>query len=334
MTYPARQLALEGQQPERLYWLRMQSMPPGVYIIGYHSIHGANPAEWERAYGKVASQAEDLRAHLEWLCAHMTPLSLPELTVLPPEEYRRRAFFVLTFDDGYKNLLPVAMPIAAQFPVTPTVFVNGDFASGEKVYFRVLSSLLAMRGQQDYLLKAMQEVGLSAPPDAVRVFDHLKNSYQYPQTEEAVARAWKLANPSEAYPPAHLSWDELRQLSDVGWHIGNHTRGHVNLVELDAAGHNAQIIANETMMRDAGLVPIPWLALPNGHARHVNRATSQWLDAHPDYHALFDAGGVNLEPSRKEWFRVGVGDFSLKTLRRQLKREVSRSRRLSSPQKP
>jgi hypothetical protein len=40
---------------------------------------------------------------------------------------------------------------------------------------------------------------------------------------------------------------------------------------------------------------------------------------------MFGAGGVNLRPSRTEWFRISVGDWPLETVIRQLKREANRS---------
>ena len=59
----------------------------------------------------------------------------------------------------------------------------------------------------------------------------------------------------------HLTWDELGELREAGWHIGAHTISHPNLSELAAEDPDGRIIAteldrsNETIRRHLGFVP-------------------------------------------------------------------------------
>jgi peptidoglycan/xylan/chitin deacetylase (PgdA/CDA1 family) len=163
-----------------------------------------------------------------------------------------------------------------------------------------------------------------------QAFDALKNHYRAGETEAWVAEAWASANPAEAYPPAHLSLSDLGDLAQAGWELGNHTLSHATLAALDADGHAAQIEGNESLLRGAGLPLQPWLAIPNGWAKHVNQHTADWLNAHPDYHAFFGTGGVNLRPSRAAWRRIAIADWDLPTFRRALQREASRTRRVNA----
>ena len=59
----------------------------------------------------------------------------------------------------------------------------------------------------------------------------------------------------------HMTWDELGELREAGWHIGAHTISHPNLSELAAEDPDGRIIAteldrsNETIRRHLGFVP-------------------------------------------------------------------------------
>jgi peptidoglycan/xylan/chitin deacetylase (PgdA/CDA1 family) len=318
---------IEAGKPPRLYWLRQWSIPPGVYIFYYHSILDEDrAAEWERAYTKIATPAAAFRAHLDWLCQHMTPLSLSDLLTLPAEEYRKRPYFSIQFDDGYTTLLEVAQPILQAYPITPAVFINADFAGGKAVYYRVLGALMAARGQTQGLIQALQKARF--PPPDRDVFDFLKDHYRAGDTEQAVTAAWQAEN-GEALPQGvHLTWEQIHQLVRAGWQIGNHTAGHLTLAQLTLQEHEQQIMGGERAIRAAGFDPLPCLSYPNGASKFVGENTFRWLEVHPNYHGFLGAGGMNLAPSRQAWLRIPVGDWSLKTLIRQIKREALLSRHL------
>jgi peptidoglycan/xylan/chitin deacetylase (PgdA/CDA1 family) len=322
--WPAHQRALEDQKPLRFARFRQRDLPPGVYILTYHSIFDdTNAVEWEGSYSRIATNRRDFAAHLEWLCEHLTPLATSDLLTLPTADFQAKAWFVIHFDDGYQTLLKNALPIVNAYPIRPAVFVNGDFAAQRSIYYRVYAAVMTARQQGQLLREALTENGFS-PPASDAVFDFLKNAYRYPDTEQAVAMAWQRANPGEALSGVHLTWDELKTLAESGWEIGNHTASHANLAGLSLDDHHAQIAGNEGQIREAGLNPLPVLAFPNGWASHVDATTESWLNQQAHYHGMFGAGGVNLRPSRTEWFRISVGDWTLPTLIRQIKREASR----------
>jgi peptidoglycan/xylan/chitin deacetylase (PgdA/CDA1 family) len=319
------QQRLEEQKPPRFYWLRRQKLPAGLYILGYHSIlDEENADEWESAYVKVATRRRDFQEQVAWLQERMTPLSTSE--ALTRSEFRDGAYFLLHFDDAYATLMRHAAPILKG--MHPAVFVNGDFAVGKSVYYRVLVALMAARGQAQALVDALQAAGLAPSVDAAQVFDAYKNHYRAGVTEEAALLAWNRANPGEALPAAHLGWSDLQNLESAGWQIGNHTRSHHNLADLTFEDHETQIAGNQALLREAGLNAYPWLAYPNGLARHVGSNTVRWLEQHPDFHAFFLGGGVNFIPSRMGWRRIAVGDWSLDLFVRQVKREAVRSLRI------
>ncbi len=319
-TIFARQAELETRRAH-VAW-RWQSLGNGLYIIAYHSIwNPAQDAEWERAYTKVATGQSDFADHIAWLASHMTLLSTSEALHLTAQQMQRGRYAVVHFDDAYLTLQTNAREMVAQYGVRPTVFVNGAFADGQMVYYRVLAALMLQRGQAETLRTALHDAGFQPSDD---VFAYLKNHYRAAATEAAVQAAWLAANPHEDYPRAHLNWGELRALQAEGWEIGNHTREHLNLCDLDETQHDEQIMENEAMLAANGLEPRPWLAYPNGLLQHVGAATATWLAEHQHYHAFFGGGGVNLQPTRVAWLRILVGDWNQHAFRRQVAKERSR----------
>jgi peptidoglycan/xylan/chitin deacetylase (PgdA/CDA1 family) len=324
----SREIAIENQKPAFLYWLFQRRVHPGLYIFAYHTVLDlASAEEWERAYTKIAIAADYFEAHLAWLTSNMTPITQAESLHLTPDDLCQRAYFIIHFDDGYATLPRTALPLAQRYGIRPVVFVNGDFASQNVVYYRVVAAVMDSRGQGDALHKALQEFGFSPPENPDDLFPFLKNHYSAGKTEQVVARAWELANPGEPPPAAYLDWDGLKNLAEAGWEIGNHTRNHPTLTNLSQEEHEAQINGNEALMRDAGLQPAPYLAYPNGLAQHVGEGTLAWQKANPTYHSFFAGGGVNLEIRHWDWLRIATGNWSLDALKRQVYREGSRTYR-------
>ncbi|NKB72612.1 MAG: polysaccharide deacetylase family protein [Candidatus Latescibacteria bacterium] len=70
-----------------------------------------------------------------------------------------------------------------------------------------------------------------------------------------------MAPDAEGYGTQTMTWDELAQLHDLGWHIGAHTVTHPNLSELSKEDPSGEKLAAEladcdaTLERRLGLVP-------------------------------------------------------------------------------
>jgi peptidoglycan/xylan/chitin deacetylase (PgdA/CDA1 family) len=291
-------------------------IPPGVYVVLYHSIVDPAAAEpWETSFAQIATPAERFREHVEYLASHLTPTTLADALELLRAGPADKPYFALTFDDGYTNLLKNALPVCSDHGVRPTVFASAAFAAQEAVHYRLLLAELIRRGQTDATAAILDL-------DAASLWSQSKDAYRAGETEAAVERAWSVLV-DDPLPRAHLSFDELGELAAAGWSIGNHTLRHVPLVGLEVAELERQLLDNERRLAAAGLEMIPWISYPFGRTAHVDATLDAFLDRNPDYFGIFAAGGVNVVPSRKEWLRLSVeGDVSVSGVRDQLFREA------------
>jgi peptidoglycan/xylan/chitin deacetylase (PgdA/CDA1 family)/folate-dependent phosphoribosylglycinamide formyltransferase PurN len=298
-------------------------IPAGVYVLLYHSIVDPSRAEpWELSFSQVATLIGRFREQTAYLAAHLTPTTLTQAFELLQDGPADRAYFALTFDDGYTNLATAALPICREHGLQPTVFASATFAAGEATHYRVLLAELVRRGYADATAAILAEALPDHTFDATNLWAQSKDTYRPGVTETATERAWSELV-GEPWPRAHLSFEDLAGLVESGWSVGNHTLRHVPLVGLDSAELDRQLLENEERLAAAGLDPIPWISYPFGRVAHVDAELDAFLDRHPDYHGIFAAGGVNVVPSRKEWLRLSVeGDVAVPGLRRELFREA------------
>ena len=91
-------------------------------ILVYHTISA--PAE--PLPGDVDIAPERFEEHLDWLSRRRRLVSLDE--TLGPQ---RKPFVAVTFDDGYRDNLTIALPLLEKYQVPMTLFVTAGFLGKE-----------------------------------------------------------------------------------------------------------------------------------------------------------------------------------------------------------
>lgn len=327
-SWPGLQARVEKQLSLAIRTRGASPYPSGVYMFLYHSIVGEGAAEWEVLYDKAALPAARFRDHLAHLASAMTPLSLSEAPGVLSAGRLDRPYFVVTFDDGYRNVLTEAAPAASAHGLRPALFVNSAFVEG-RVYYRVLAAVLCAKGHARLLADTLRRSAPDIPwsDDPKRLFAETKNHFRPGVTQKAVEETFEVAEGDPSALRVHLDGGGTLALAAQGWEIGNHTTSHEVLADLTYAEVDTAIAGNASRLAGLGIPLANWLAYPNGHARHVNEAVGAWMDGHPDVRGLFAAGGVNLLPTRKDWLRIPVGDWSVDRLKLEIERNVLATKR-------
>jgi peptidoglycan/xylan/chitin deacetylase (PgdA/CDA1 family) len=202
----------------------------GTLILCYHRV-----AESVEDPFYLCVRPDNFAAHLEEASRAREPSTLAEVMV--PS---RRPRVVVTFDDGYRDNLTNALPIAESKGVPITVFVtSGIVGNHHGLWWDRLGTLLRSRpphvreidlpaGGRNVLLP-LGSSGIRADLDSVR-----RHLLPLPVTDieralDAVSEQWQVC--SDAPPDARtLTPEDLRQLaaSDTVT-IGAHTLDHVRL---------------------------------------------------------------------------------------------------------
>lgn len=301
-------------------------LPPGIYIAIFHSIvDPQNRREWEQFYTKGETTTTIFAQQLDWFLDRMTPIRLSEAPNLLESGAPKKPYFVVTFDDGFENLLRNALPITQMRNIQPTVFVNAAFAAGEETFFRILAAILTATGGTKLLANALQSAipDIVWDDDPVTLFNQTKTIYR-PESMETVCQQVYHAHHGGNHRDlhVHLSVEEVRLLSQSGWEIANHTYAHRFLGTLDAQAVFSAIERNQNFWQEAGINLIPFLGFPIGRSQDVNDHVQQWLDLHPQVHGIFANRGINFAFCRKEWLRFGLGHAVGKQMASRLWREI------------
>jgi peptidoglycan/xylan/chitin deacetylase (PgdA/CDA1 family) len=207
----------------------------GTLILCYHRV-----AEGVEDPFHLCVHPDNFAAHLEEMARSREPSTLADVSI--PS---RRPRVVVTFDDGYRDNLTNALPIAESKGVPITVFVtSGVLGNRNGLWWDRLGTLLRARPPQvrvidlpvadQYVRLAVGSSGIRADLDSVRSRLLPLRVTEIERALDAVSEQWQVGSA----PPADagtLTREDLCQLaaSDTVT-IGAHTADHVRLRDRSA----------------------------------------------------------------------------------------------------
>ncbi|MBM4061142.1 MAG: hypothetical protein FJ265_08610 [Planctomycetes bacterium] len=246
--------------------------PQGLRVALWHHLA---PTEHGLVAGLGITTPPDLfAAHLDRLARDYDVVSLDD--VLAGEMPRRP--LLLTFDDPFRSVLEVAVPLLRQRGLPAVHFVNaGCVASGLPLPEHLLNHAVAAHGFE----AVRRALGMDAarcrcPADVVARLDLA--GWRMLSTRLSTAfgiDAARLARASGLY----LTPADVGALAAAGVEIGNHTAEHLPGRVLDAAAAHAEIVvASQQLARWAGR-PVRAYAQPFGSAADVTPAVRRAIAA-------------------------------------------------------
>lgn len=246
-------------------------------VVNYHRILAAPDPMLESE-----PDVESFRWQMALLARCFNVLPLPAaLAALDAGRLPPRAVCV-TFDDGYRSLHDLALPVLQEFGLPATVFVTSGYIGGRTMW-------------NDHIIEAVQDL----PPGRLDLRDLGLGNYSLRNLEERKATLGELTEASKYLPPparmalverlaamvgenaAHglmLTADMLVNLDRQGIEIGAHTVSHPILTSLDDESARHEIVAGKEQLESVLGKPVRLFAYPNGKAgkdfdaRHVAMA--------------------------------------------------------------
>ena len=185
----------------------------------------------------------------------------------------------ISFDDGYRSTLELALPVLKKYNLPATVFTTTAYADGGNMWNdRIIEAVrrlpdgmvdLRLAGLRTYLLDDR-----NLRPDLFRQLSD-DTKYLVPQArQDVIATLEKLAGGAPT-PDLMLSRSMIATLAREGIDIGGHTATHPILSTLDDDQAQHEIVANKTLLESLTGQPLRLFAYPNGkpgvdfNQRHV-----------------------------------------------------------------
>ena len=237
----------------------------GTLILCYHRI-----AEEVEDPFYLCVRPDNFAAHLEEMSRAREPSTLADVAV--PS---RRPRVVVTFDDGYRDNLTHALPIAESKGVPITVFVtSGILGNHQGFWWDRLGTLLRSRPPQVREIELpvgggsirlpLGSSGIRADLDSVRRHLLPLRVAEIQRALDAVSEQWQAGS---AAPPdaGTLTPEDLRQLAASGTvTIGAHTVDHVRLRDRPAREQQDTIADSRRELEQSIGRAVPHFAYPFG----------------------------------------------------------------------
>ncbi len=197
--------------------------------------------------------------HLRFLCSRWQPVPLSSLSEAMDERPRASSSRagVVTIDDGYRNILTVALPLLKRFGMPATVFVLTGPERDRRMWVDRLEALVEASSVQS-LQWAGQSLPLTcvaAKADAIRALTPMFRKLGAQREAALDELRMILGNPREEPNPDRdlLTWDEVRTLRDAGLEIGSHADFHEPLTERSLAELGSALVkSREALEREVG----------------------------------------------------------------------------------
>ncbi len=201
----------------------------------------------------------------------------------------------LTFDEGYRDQLEVAVPLLEDLGLGATFFLTTGFLDRRTVpWWERLASAIARSPRREIEFRALV-VPLDDERVAVRQLGDLLGRMSVPSREMALDRLEDLLEVDCGFDGDSLlmDWDDAASLVSRGMTIGSHSDMHpVMIAETEAAQHHDLVTAAKLLRQNLS-VPVRSVAYPHGEEGNFDRKARRAARAAGHRHALCAIPGVN-----------------------------------------
>jgi peptidoglycan/xylan/chitin deacetylase (PgdA/CDA1 family) len=297
---------------------------PGLTVLTYHRI--AMP-ETNLFYDPVISATPDsFRAQIDWLSNHARILTLEELI----EQARtgvlgREPAVLITFDDGYRDNVDVAVPILAERNVPATFFITTAFLETPHLpWWDYVAYVIKRTRVHRFTLErtfggktSRLEIDVETMPRTTAIMMIIRALLEQTVDDERrflhelSARAEVSVDSESLGRSLFMNWNQVTHLLESGdeFAIGSHSHSHPNLAQLDGDSQHHELIASKQILEARAGRKIKAFAYPYGWPGTYTERTKAIVTEVGYYLAFASCEGV----TRAEFFdpleirRLGVG---------------------------
>jgi peptidoglycan/xylan/chitin deacetylase (PgdA/CDA1 family) len=223
--------------------LRRHPLWRGVLVLTYHRI-----VEDERqllARALWSATPGGFREQIRFIAEHCEPIAVD---ALEDRVHARRPSVLITFDDGYRDNVEIALPILREHGVPAVFFVTTGFLDGTATaWWDEIAWIVAHATNNDWSGSASAGAPSSVidPAQAlIRRYQRLRASEQEPLLEWLAEATGSGRRPRDDGHRDWMSWDDARRLTDAGMTVGAHTVTHPVLASLSREAQRNEIVGS------------------------------------------------------------------------------------------
>jgi peptidoglycan/xylan/chitin deacetylase (PgdA/CDA1 family) len=251
-------------------------------ILLYHGVTASPSTGIENFSGKHMPVSEFDR-QMAWLAGHASVLPLRELA----ERLARRAVLpsravAVTFDDSFKNVHDVALPVLRRYGVPATFFVTSGFVGSNRRFWVDRIEHWINRTSCGRLDLMIGDTPFAVPIgtreqriEAVSRIKQVLKNVRPVVRESACAALQQAAGVADSGDDvdnyANMRADDVARLdAPPAYEVGGHTVNHEILSYLDAPSLQYEVRECQRQLRDVIGRPVDLFSYPEGQAHHFN----------------------------------------------------------------
>jgi peptidoglycan/xylan/chitin deacetylase (PgdA/CDA1 family) len=249
-------------------------------VVGYHRIVKDFAAEAKAEMPSMLTSLDMFEQHVECLGTHFRFMSLDDIgRQLSEGEPFDEPVAAITFDDGYRDVYELALPLLERKGIPAAMFVVTDLVGRpawqihDKLYHLVAKAYRCWDDPCSKLATLLTDLGLPAHDltrRAAMATPMLAVSTLLPGLPQSDIR--RLMTGLERSVgngfhniPLTVTWEMLADMKRRGFTIGSHTRSHVSLPVESAGRATAEIEESKADLEARLGLRIDHFAYPGGH---------------------------------------------------------------------
>lgn len=210
--------------------------------------------------------------------------------------------FHLSFDDGMSGIYHNAVPILLKKKFHASVFVNSDFIDNKNMFYRHKISIILTEIKKT---KSEQKIStlLNIKQNKVYVFlQQLKFSDE--KTIQEIASSLDI-NFQEylTYHKPYLSSEQLIEIKNAGFIIGNHGKSHINFNQLTLDAQKKQVDSVNQFSNDKINQKMDYFSFPFGD-QNIKNDFFNYLYDDLKFKASFGVSGIKNDEHEKHYHRI------------------------------
>lgn len=304
-----------------LRWLERAGRRPGLVVLTYHRI--GDPAG-QPYYGPIWSATPEVfRAQVGRLRDTFRVIGLDEAAALVGDGKSadlREPLAMVTFDDGQRDNVEVALPVLRELGVPATFFLPTAWIDAPRLPWwdhlaYVLHTTTVRTLRLDRPGPLVIDLDQTPRPSAIARVVQSYLDHQVDTGDEAGALAHLDERAEVAVDSAGLgrslfmTWDEARALLSAGMSVGSHAQTHRTLARLSADEQRAELSGSKARLEQALGRPVVGVAYPYGWPGTFDATTTRLARA-----AGYRLGFASVEGTNRPGLfdpmavrRLGVG---------------------------
>ncbi len=302
-----------GLIPLLVSWSRLQGQGK-VIILAYHRICEGRAAGlfFEDV---VSASPAGFERQVKYLVENYNVISFDAfIEGVKGEKTLSKNSVIITFDDGYKDNYLNAYPILKKYNVPATIFLSTHHVdSAVPFWWDEVAYLISKTRRRQLSLSRLGEYGVENPSQKRKAINAIAGKLKELDEGQKRSAMSELATQAavsveeQTTKDAHLSWDEVREMSRNGISFGAHTVTHPILTKVPYEQARYEVAESVSRIQEEIEQAVRFFAYPNGAIGDFNEITRSILMENGIKAATTLVYGIN---------NPGSGDVDLYALKR------------------